>query len=467
MNFFGRRIIMTSCLPKCLQPENYCGDTLNDNTVRDEVNKALNIHRLNANECNQLEMIFRGNQEILKRSSVDRIVNNKVVINYAQAFTRDIIGYTFSNGVNYVATQDKDMAEVQKLNQMMKCENKQVFDLTKNETQSIMGTSYLSIFPDFSEKNEVPFEISEISPTDAFVAYSTLNRTVPVYSWNVYKIRNKTENLFIHQVFTRSHKWFFKSKSRYYLDRDYYETKDHILKDVPIIEFPNNQYRLGDWECAISIFNAINNLASDSINDVEQTVKSYLALFGVELDEVALKDMKKHRIMSFRGTAGINQDAKFITAQIDGSSAQLLRSYLEQALKVVVGIPDRDVGQTGSDTGTSAYTRTGSGDMEIIANNKTIYTSMSERRLIRIALNILQPQYISESLTVRDIDISIPRNKLTDIVSKTQAGSTAYAMGMAKTDVLKIMDITNDIIGMTQRWNESEKQMPKESAALQ
>ncbi len=236
----------------------------------------------------------------------------------------------------------------------------------------------------------------------------------------------------------------------------------HILGEVPIIEYPNNQFRLGDWECSVSVFNALNNMASDGINDVEQTVLSYLALFGVDLEPEDLEKMKKNRILVFKGASGINQDAKFITAQLDGNSAQLLRSYLEQALKFIVGIPDRDVGQSGSDTGISAEVRTGSNDMEIVARNKTIFTSMSERRLLRIALNILTPKHLKD-LRVENIDIDIPRNKLTDIVSKTQAGSTAYAMGIAKTDVARIMDVTNDIIGFCDRWEKNERKTDSES----
>ncbi len=64
---------------------------------------------------------------------------------------------------------------------------------------------------------------------------------------------------------------------------------------------------------------------------------------------------------------------------------------------------------------------------------------------------------------MENIDIDIPRNKLTDIVSKTQAGSTAYAMGIAKTDVARIMDVTNDIIGFCDRWEKNERKTDSES----
>ena len=456
MNFFGRRQILTSCLPKSLQPREYLGETLDDTTVAREVNEALLVHRKNEEECRALFRIYRGNHDILRRPRGNRIVNNRVVLDYPLAFTRNITGYTYSGGIRYVPTEDKYAEPVRLLNNFMRCENKHVFDKTMADNQSITGTSYLSIFPDEMEKNGVPFELSDLSPEHAFVAYSTVNKNIPVFSWNVFPVTTNGVRYWAHQVYSRDRKWLFKSRSRYTVrTEDLLHASSHILGDVPIIEYPNNQFRLGDWECAVSVFNALNNLASDGINDVEQTVLSYLALFGVDLEAEDLEDMRKNRILVFKGAAGINQDAKFITAQLDGNSAQLLRAYLEQALKCIVGIPDRDVGQSGSDTGLSAQVRTGSNDMEIVARNKTIFTSMSERRLLRIALNILTPQHIKD-LQVENVDIDIPRNKLTDIVSKTQAGSTAYAMGIAKTDVARIMDVTNDIIGFCDRWEKNE-----------
>ncbi len=465
MQFFGRRQILTSCLPKSLQPIDYLGETLNDTTVVREVNKALLIHRKNEEEYKALFRIYRGNQDILRRQRGNRIVNNRVVLDYPLAFTRNITGYTYSGGIRYVPTEDAYADQVRVLNNFMRCENKHVFDKTMADNQSITGTSYLSIFPDAMEKNGVPFELSDLSPEHAFVAYSAMNKNVPVFSWNVFSIFTDGTRYWVHQVYSREYKWLFKSRSRYSVRAEELlkeKSCPHILGEVPIIEYPNNQFRLGDWECSVSVFNALNNMASDGINDVEQTVLSYLALFGVDLEPEDLEKMKKNRILVFKGASGINQDAKFITAQLDGNSAQLLRSYLEQALKFIVGIPDRDVGQSGSDTGISAEVRTGSNDMEIVARNKTIFTSMSERRLLRIALNILTPKHLKD-LRVENIDIDIPRNKLTDIVSKTQAGSTAYSMGIAKTDVARIMDVTNDIIGFCDRWEKNEQNQTSES----
>ena len=135
-----------------------------------------------------------------------------------------------------------------------------------------------------------------------------------------------------------------------------------------------------------------------------------------------------------------------------------LRSYLEEALKFVVGIPDRDTGQAGSDTGVSAQIRTGSGDLEIVAQNKCLYTEAAERRTLRIILKILELSGRSLGITDSDIDIEIPRSKTDNLQSKVQAGSTLYAMNINKADIAKAMDLSTDLAGFIARWEQTEKE---------
>ena len=137
--------------------------------------------------------------------------------------------------------------------------------------------------------------------------------------------------------------------------------------------------------------------------------------------------------------------------QLDGSPTQLLRAYLESALKFITGIPDRDVGQAGSDTGVSAEIRTGSTDIEVVAQTKALYTEMAEKQILKIALQILSPKYVPENLKVSDIDISITRINRDNILTKTQAGVNMQQLGMADDDIVYFMNLTNDVSAVASR----------------
>lgn len=444
----GRRLITTSLLPENMQPHDFIGDTLDSDTIVDDLNRALIDHQKNAFECHRLSEIHRGKQSILSRTRDSR-VNNRIVINYAQAFTRDIVGYAFGKPIKYVPRKSRFSKEVDLINDFMAAEEKFSLDCEMGNNQSIMGTAYRSIMPDVVS-DEVPFELMSLEPDRTFVAYSSYNRNKPVYGYTRCDIRkpgNRVE--YIHQVYTNNVCFMFRNQTKYGVKReDLVGEYPHILGDVPIIEYPNNQWRLGDWECCVGLFDAINSLASDSINDVEQTVLSYLAIFGVDPDDAqkqAIQDGSQ-RVLIFKGAAGVNQDAKFITAQLDGQSSQLLRSYLEEALRTVVGVPDRKTrGGGGGDTGDAVKLRDGWADMEVVARNKETFVSTAERRMLRIALNILSPRYVPDDMSVVDVDIKFSRNKTDNLQTKVQ--SFAALVGTKKispVDALSIVDITTD-----------------------
>lgn len=482
--FMGRTKIVTSCLPKNMQPPfGFEGNTLDQNTLTDELNRALRIHAGNRNDIQRLREIFLGKQNIYEREhdGVDRFVNNMVCVNYANASTRDIVGYTYPAGIQLTPAIESIRPGVEKINRFMKSENKGKHDKTMEFEQSIFGTHFRAILPDTIMPDECPFEILPLNADNTFVVYSIYNPDRPVYACSLHPTKQDMAGFnsgkWVYQVWTNSLCYTYVSESFGSVQSNDLRVVTlsggvkapaypHILRHVPIVEFPNNEFRLGDWEVAIDLFDAVNNVTSDSVNDVAQTILSYLVLLGVEEpEEKTLKLMRKYRTLTLRPVAGVNNmDAKFITAQLNGQSVELLRAYLELAFRFVVGIPDRNSSGAG-DTGKATENKNGWREIDTVANNKIMFTEASEREMLRIALEILKPKYIPNNLSVLDIDISIPRNKNDDILSKAQAGNNMYQMHMAKADIAKFMDFTTDIEGVVKRWEESEKQWQEQQIA--
>ena len=464
----GRRKITTSCLPVQMQQPGFIGSTLDRNTLPDELNDALMIHAKNSAEEHKLLDIYRNKQKIFLRSGEDRLVNNMVGIPYPNAFTRDIVGYTYPNGIILVQNKMDYLKDVETINRFLRAENKIAFDKIMADEQSIFGTHYRAVLPDTVQFDESPLEIYAMDIFNTFVAYSAYNGNRPVYAWNCFKVKKPDgEERYIHQIYTAYEKFTYNSSSnRSVQPTDFVSEKPHILGDIPIIEYPNNEFRLGDWELAISLFDAINDIASDSVNDVEQCVKSYLALFGVDPDTADIASAKKNQILVFKGAPGINQDAKFITAQIDGNSVNLLRAYFEDALRMSLGIPDRN-SSGGGDTGEAINAKNGWREIDTVAKTKAMYTEMSERRFLKIVLNILSPKYISGEITPLDIGIKIPRNKDENLQTKVQAGQGMDDMGFDETDTVEHMGITEDVQGLAARWVAAKKRRQAEAATKQ
>lgn len=63
------------------------------------------------------------------------------------------------------------------------------------------------------------------------------------------------------------------------------EIRPHYFKEVPVVEYENNNDRIGDFEPAIGPITAYNTLMSNRVTDKNKFVNSVLALFGASLGQ--------------------------------------------------------------------------------------------------------------------------------------------------------------------------------------
>ena len=464
--FTGRKKLITSLLPANMVEFNYGATPITPESLAEDLAYQFPKHLENSKECEYLLRYYRGSQPILERYDENRTNDVRTVINFAHAISRNISSYTYSGGVQYVSANPQYFDTVKVINDFMRRENKQTVSKEVQDYQSVCGTAFMSILPDAVNKNDVPFELRFLSPVNTFVVYSSFNTNVPVYGCTYFEVRNGENEGRVYQVYTQNEVYIYRAANYRSMKGDQLIRRaPHILGAVPIVEFPNNAFRLGDFETALSLLDSINSLSSDCLYNINSVVTSYLALFGVALEEGDTERIKKDRILVFSGIPGVNQDAKFIYTQLDGTSTEFLRNYLESSLKFIVGIPDRDSGQTGSDTGAAAELRTGQGDMEAVAKTKALYAAMGERAILDIALTILSPRYVPEGVPSSEIDVEITRINRADMLTKTQAMVNLDQMGFEETDVVYFGNITNDVAGVAKRWKDHKERQQQESSA--
>lgn len=461
--------MITGLLPENLIGLNYGAIPINPESLAEDLAYQFSRHMINSQECSYLLNYYKGKQPILDRYDDNRTNDVHTVINFAHAISRNISSYTYSGGVQYVSANPQYFDAVKIINDFMKRENKQTISKEVQDYQSICGTAFMAILPDAAKKNDVPFELRFLSPVSTFVVYSSFNTNVPVYGCTYFKVRNKGRDEYIYQVYTQNEAYVYRAIGFEQIKGENLIAKPtpHILGTVPIVEFPNNAFRLGDFEVALSLLDSINELSSDCLYNINSVVTSYLALFGVELEEGDLEKMNESRVMWFRGAQNVNQDAKFVYMQLDGTSTEFLRNYLESALKFIVEIPDRDSGQVGSDTGVAAELRTGQGDIEVVAKTKALYAAMGERQILDIALNILSPKYILEGIPSSEIDVEITRINRADMLTKTQAMMNMNQMGFEESDTVFFGSITNDVAGVAQRWKNNKQKIQEQAQQQQ
>lgn len=426
------------------------------------INKACELHAQNAEEIEYLINYYKSQQPILQREkNVRSDINNKIVINHAWEAVRNITGYFMGTAVQYVLKDTSKMEELKVLNDCMDFENREKVDKEVEDLASICGIGYKCTIYDAKPENEVPYRIMALSPLTTFLVYSVEFGNPVALSCNMFTYLDENNNSRTrYTVYTDTHSYILEAPQGAALTSDSFIQggMPHFLNRNPIVAYPNNAWLIGDFEPALTIMDAINNLASNGMDDIEQVVQAILLLFGIPAEEhESLQDLSNGDVLCFSGQQGITQDGKYIVASLDAESTESLRTYLEETFRCVVGIPDRKTrGGGGGDTGDAVKLRDGWADMELVARGKEMFWKESERKSLGLALAILHNNNIVPNLNVIDIAIECPRNKNDNLQSKAQAGATLYGMGVAKQDVATAMNLTTDVPEFVRRWEESE-----------
>lgn len=479
--FKGRTKIMTNYLSASQVGENMYGyEILSRENIVDALNLALQVHRENARQIHYLFEYYKGEQNILKRvKKVRDDVDNKVVINYANTFTRDIIGYTFGKPMQYVARRtDNDGGrslvkdEVRLLNDYAEMADKAASDQEKATDCSICGIAHRGIFARRKEnEDEAPYYYLNLDSERTFVAHNSQLGGEDAFACTYIESYKGTQIAYtLYTVYTPDEIYLFKSPYRNPYSVNIADLvpgypKPNPLGMIPIIECENNQFRMGHWETAITLMDAINKVASDSVNDVEQYVNSILVAINAEFTKETMDTVREEKYAQIKSPQGLNADLKYISEQLDGSSVEQLRQYLEECVRAVVGIPDRKTrGGGGGDTGDAVKLRDGWADMEVVARNLEKYNKKSEKKELKVVLKILRDLKKISKTTMINVDIKYPRNKTDNLNNKVTAYSTLMATKtMAPEDALDIVDIISDIAEVIARGEEYWKKKNEEN----
>ena len=99
----------------------------------------------------------------------------------------------------------------------------------------------------------------------------------------------------------------------------------HFFGEVPAVEYQNNFERIGDFEPALSLIDAYNELLSDRCTDKKKFIDSILAIYGFEIDDDSKDDLQKYRMVDNLPTDG---RIEYIQKVFDESSVHVLADDL-------------------------------------------------------------------------------------------------------------------------------------------
>lgn len=428
-------------------------DLLDIDTLCDVLNSAMTTHIKNKSEIDYLMDYFKGNQPVLKKKKEIRPeINNKLVLNHAQMITRKIVGYFLGNPIQYISSglgSNKQL--IDELNIYTQYENKATVDKELGEYQSICGTSYRIIFRDgeYGDGNDdkVPFEDRSLDPSNTFVVYETDISGLPLLATNYHPIHNSDgkfigNRMYVYTNFGRFE--FLTNETVNVKPKDMIEFKKYNVSGIPIVEYPNNMWRIGDWEMYTGLMDSINSLNSGRLDDIDQVIQSLLVFINADIDSNLYGEMREQGVVILKSTDNNKSDVKNIINSLDQNGMNLFAKELEELLYSLVGVPSRTDGASGGDTGLAIELRDGWADLETICKNKELVFRESEKRALQVMLHIFNIGR-SETLSRLDLDIKFSRNKNNNMLVKTQSyQSLLSTKTISPEDCLSIVDLVSD-----------------------
>lgn len=391
---------------------------ITDDNVVQVLEKAVVKHIVNRSDIEYLWNYYRGKQPILERvKKVRPEICNKIVENRANEIVSFKVGYLCGEPIQYVCRNaDETVSKaISILNEMMFGENKATQDKEIVEWQMICGTAYRLVLPDTPEDtDDAPFEMYTLDPRDSFIVYSN-----EVGNKSLMGVKYCTDEYGTHTYSVYSKDKFWKIR-----DGKIISSSSHALGIVPIFEYPANNARLGAFEIVLPLLDAINNVASNRLDGVEQFVQAFIKFINCDISGDDFKELKDLGAIKVKSVEGATADVDIVTSELNQSQMQTLVDYLYQTVLTICGIPNRNGGSSTSDTGSAVLLRDGWSLAEARAKDSELMFKRAEQNVLKLVLKICRdtegtPSEMS-NLRLKDIALQFTRRNYEAIQSKSQ-----------------------------------------------
>nr|DAG02199.1 MAG TPA: Portal [Siphoviridae sp. ctmqu18] len=381
--------------------------------LQEVLRKSLDIHNLNSSDIDYLYKYYKGDQPIRYRvKEVRPEICNRIVENRANEIVSFKVGYLCGEPIQYVSRSGDEniVKQVNLLNEYMFAEDKASQDQEIVEWQMICGTAFRMVLPDGSDDlDEAPFEIYTLDPRNTFVVYSSEIGNEPLMGVKYYV---DDDNVKHYSVYT---------KDNYFtIDGDLLtSTQPHALGDIPIIEYPANNARLGSFEIVLPLLDAMNNVASNRMDGVEQLVQAFIKFINCDISKEDYQEFLELGAIKVKSVDGQAADVGVVTTELNQTQSQTLKDDYYNAMLTICGMPNRNGSKSTSDTGAAVVLRDGWSDAEARAKDSENVFKRAEKKMLKLVLRICEDLRDS-TLHLRDIDMKFTRRNYEAIQSKSQ-----------------------------------------------
>lgn len=427
LQFMGRKRVYTS------------ESEVNVGNVESVMAECLPVHRSNAAAESYLWRYYKGQQPVLNRVKESRPeICNKVVENHAQEAVQFKVGYQFAEPLQYIPRSSEDddpenhgksedelVNNVRMLNTLCHAVDKASQDRDIFEWMCICGLGYrmLRAVPRSQrDEGDAPFAMYSLDPRSTFVIYGSGYDCKPLAAVWIGSAKNGGE---VWNVYTPDSYLVKHSPDGEPTSYGGWVEKPNPL-GICIFEYELNNARQGVFEPALPILDAMNNIESNRIDGIEQTVQSLLVFDNVDISGETYDEMRERGALKIRSYDGANGKVYTVEQLLDQTQTQTAKDDLYSAFTSIIGMPNNYKSSSStSDTGTAVMLRDGWTLAESHAKSYELKWKRTEREMLKMLLEICRVQSSERvDLRVRDIEMAFSRRSYENTLVKAQTLTT-------------------------------------------
>ena len=301
--------------------------------------KLIQKHTQERSRLQKLKKYYLGEHAILNHERRNKNAPNyKTVANHAKDIADTSTGYFMGNPIKYNNAAGSDLEPL--LVAFDGAEIDQV-DAQNALNMAIYGRAYEYIY---AKEGLAELDSTSVDPEDVFIVYDDSIERKALFAVYYYEIKDDTKDATKYQaeVFTQNLHYHIVLRDSSIGTTQNEKVEEHNLGQIPIIEYRNNHFAIGDYEQQISLIDAYNSLMGNRVNDKEQAVESILVLYGAQLADNQEEAREAMRILAEEGLLELPADAKadFLKNALDENATEILRKALKEDIYTFSHVPN-------------------------------------------------------------------------------------------------------------------------------
>lgn len=380
------------------------------NIKKELVVKLIREHEKQLPRFKKLKKYYLGEHDILSKQRSKNKPNYKPVCNHAKDIADTSTGYFMGNTISYSNSEDTDIDEL-----LIAFDNAEVDESDHDNAldMAIYGVAYEYVY---ARENENILDIKSLEVENTFIVYDDSIEQQPLFGVYYFKRKENKADTETYQAVIMTKQFVYsivlEGKEKGVISD---KPTPHNMGDIPIIEYKNNKYLIGDFEQQIGLIDSYNSLTANRINDKEQFIDSILVLYGARLGDdeeesiKAMESLAEHKLLELHPEAR----AEYLSKTLNENEVETLRNAVKQDIYTFSHIPNlTDENFAGNSSGVAMEFKLLG--LEMITKIKQRYYVKGLKKRIKLFANYLGLTQIAidANSIVPHFSRSLPKNLL-------------------------------------------------------